>query len=430
MMPAPAPPAPPLSPADREAVARILACRPVLTGLETAGAALGLAEGALGHAGPPFRSSDEIPPTVMGALIGAVLHEGWAGTRERAERMIRDGEIALHSNHDLGTVSPMAGVVRPSQPVMRVENGAGPGTCWATFAEAGRQALRFGPYGPATRDGLIHVETVIAPQIAAALPRAGLAVWPLVNAGLQAGDDIHQRNVGAMAAFLAALPDLGHEARRWLPGAPQHFLNYAMAAAKLCLDRASGVAGAQVVTALSRNGTDCAIRIAGLGARWFRAPASLPRGGFFAGFAQGDAQPDLGDSAIVESFGLGGCATHCTPEIVRVMQADWAEARAEGPRMRALFAARNPAFDPALAGAEGLGAGLLAGRAAQLPDGLRIHTGIAHRNGRDGWIGIGIARAPSRCFRDALEALAAAAPEAPGGAMPPPTPSPERSSAP
>ena len=98
-----------LSSADQKAVDCILACRPVLIGLENAGEAMGFADGELGHAGPPFRSTDDIPPTVMGALAGAILHEGWAGDRAAAERLIRDGEVRLHSNHDLGTVSPMAG---------------------------------------------------------------------------------------------------------------------------------------------------------------------------------------------------------------------------------------------------------------------------------------------------------------------------------
>jgi hypothetical protein len=37
---------------------------------------------------------------------------------------------------------------------------------------------------------------------------------------------------------------------------------------------------------------------------------------------------------------------------------------------------------------------------------VRIHTGIAHRDGATGWIGIGVARAPAACFEGALAALA------------------------
>ena len=396
-----------VSAADRVALDRIAACVPVLSGLATAREALGLDDGILGHAGPPFRHTSDIPPVVLSALAGAAVHEGWAADARAARAMVLSGEIALRANHDLGTVSPMSGVVRPSQPLMRVENAAGDGDAWATFAEAGRRALRFGVYDADAATGLYHVETVIAPEIARALPRGGLPVWPLVAQGLAQGDDTHQRNVGGMAAFLAALPDLPGPVRAWLSSAPQHFLNYAMASSKLCLDRASGVPGARIVTAITRNGADCAIRLAGTGTAWHRAPASDPVGGFFDGYTQGDAQPDLGDSAIVEAFGLGGCAAHTAPEIARTMGRDWAEARATGARMRTLFARPSPHFDPALAGREGLGFGLHAARAAGT-DGVRIHTGIAHRDGTTGWIGIGVAAAPAACFTAALTALATA----------------------
>jgi hypothetical protein len=390
--------------ADRAAVDRILACWPVLTGLETAAAALGLEEGTLGHAGPPFRSREEIPAVVLGALAGAAVHEGWAGDLAHGRQLVLSGEIGLRANHEIGTVSPMSGVVRPSQPVLRVENANGAGTTWATFAEAGRRALRFGVYDDAAREGLHHVDTVIAPAIARALPKNGLPVWPLVASGLMLGDDVHQRNIGGMSAFLSALPELSPDVRTWLSGAPQHFLNYAMAASKLCLDQASGVSGARIVTALTRNGVDCAIRVAGTGNRWFRAPASDPLGGFFEGFSQVDAQPDLGDSAIVETFGLGGCTAHTAPEIARTIGRPWEEACAEGARMRDLFTTRCPHFAPALAGPAGLGAGLHAARAATA-GGVRIHTGIAHRDAKTGWIGIGVAHAPAACFQAALDAL-------------------------
>lgn len=396
---------------NARALALIRACEPVLTGVERASDALGLWPMELGHAGPPFRNPGEIPDIVLGALAGAAVHEGWADSQEQGREMLRRGRIRLHANHDLGTVSPMAGVVRPSQPLMRVDNRAGPGTTWATLAEAGRRALRFGVYDRAAAEGLRHVEQVIAPAIARALPAEGLAVWPLVGQGVCLGDDVHQRNIGGMAAFLAALPDLPGPVRAWLAGVPQHFLNYAMASAKLCLDQAAGVAGASVVTALSRNGVDCAIRVAGCGDRWFRAPASGHAGGFFAGFSAADAQRDLGDSAIVEAFGLGGCMAHCAPEIARTMQADWTEAQAEGARMRGLFLDRAPWFDPALAAPLGLGMGLCARRAAAA-GGVRIHTGIGHRDGATGWIGIGVAHAPAECFAAAVAALDhAAAPD-------------------
>ena len=265
--------------ANHEALRRIAAVTPVLTGIARAGDVLRLSEGELGHAGPPFASTADVPPVVLNALAGAVLHEGWAGTLVEAERLIRDGHIRLRPNHDLGTVSPMAGVVRPGQIVMCVADANGTGVTYATLAEAGRRALRFGVYGPDVAAGLRWLDAELGPAIARALPRDGLPVLPLIADGIRLGDDVHQRNVGGMLSFARALPELESPMRSWLLGNPQAFLNTAMAAAKLALDAAAGVASSRVVTAISRNGATCGIRMAGTGRRWFTVPASIPKVG-------------------------------------------------------------------------------------------------------------------------------------------------------
>jgi hypothetical protein len=107
---------------------------------------------------------------VLAALAGAVVHEQWAGSLEAATRMVLDGRIKLRPNHSMAIVSPMAGVVRPSQPLFRVEDAASGANAFATLAEKGRRVLRFGHYGEDVARGLRHVEGVIAPAIARALP--------------------------------------------------------------------------------------------------------------------------------------------------------------------------------------------------------------------------------------------------------------------
>ncbi|MEA3117741.1 MAG: hypothetical protein QOI13_1011 [Paraburkholderia sp.] len=391
--------------ANRLAVERIAATEPVLTGCERASVALGLADGELGHAGPPFASAAEIPAPVLNALTGAVLHERWAGNREAARAMIMRGEIRLRANHDLGTVSPMTGVVRPRQTVMRIENRAGSGVAHATLAEAGRRVLRFGFYDEAVAAGLDHLDQVVGPALARALPAGGLPLLPLIAEGVALGDDVHQRNIGGMYAFVRQLSDLETSLRAWLLGNPQHFLNYAMAGAKLALDRAHDIPDSSIVTAISRNGVSCGVRIAGCGERWFTAPASFPDGGFFAPHTPLDAQGDLGDSAIMEAYGLGGTIAHCSPELARLMQQDWQAASAVGHRMRSLFDSAHPTIAPALAGEAGAGLGLDAQRVVDAGEPIRIHTGIAHRDGVTGWIGIGVATASVACFDAALRAL-------------------------
>ena len=208
MRPDATPPSASSDDADRLAIERIAACRPVVRELLAAREAVGLAEGELGHAGPPFVPGQAPSPVVLGALAGAVVHEGWAGSLEAAARLVLDGRIRLRANHSLGIVSPMAGVVRPSQPLFRVEDAASGANAFATLAEKGRRVLRFGHYGDDVATGLRHVESVIGPAIARALPAGGLAVMPLVARGVELGDDVHQRNIGGMLAFLAALAPL------------------------------------------------------------------------------------------------------------------------------------------------------------------------------------------------------------------------------
>ncbi|BCP54029.1 hypothetical protein K32_26460 [Kaistia sp. 32K] len=391
--------------ANARALGLIEAAEPVLTGVTTAREALQLDDLELGHAGPPFETPDAIPRLVLNALAGAAVHEGWTNSVESARQKILDGAIRLHSNHDLGTVSPMAGVVRPSQKLMRVENRAGAGVVYATLAESGRRALRFGVYDEASAAGLRWVDDVLAEALAAALPAEGLPVFPLVADGVALGDDVHQRNIGGMMAFIRALPALDDPCRAWLFANPQHFLNYAMAAAKLALDRADGVPGSSIVTAISRNGVHCGIRVAGTGKRWFTAKAVLPVGGFFAPFTIDDAQADLGDSAIVEAYGLGGAIAHASPEIARTMGRDWDEATDAGRVMRQLYIGKNPVIAPALCGEPGVGLGLDARRVVEAGQPVRIHTGIGHKDGQSGWIGVGVAEAPLACFSAAVQAL-------------------------
>src|SRR5258708_18807904 len=90
-----------------------------------------------------------------------------------------------------------------------------------------------------------------------------------------------------------------------------------MAACKAMLGAAHGVAESSMVTAMCRNGVEFGIRVSGTGARWFTAPAPLVDGLYFPGYSIADAAPDLGDSAITETAGLGGFAMAAAPAIIK-----------------------------------------------------------------------------------------------------------------
>jgi uncharacterized protein DUF1116 len=208
---------------------------------------------------------------------------------------------------------------------------------------------------------------------------------------------------------LRSLPRLGTNARSFLADHPQFFLNFAMASAKLVLDGWRGIAGSSLVTAISRNGSTCGIQLAGTGDTWFEAPSVVPVGGIYPPHTAEDAQPDLGDSAIMETFGLGGCIAHLAPELTRALAVDLENVVTAGRRQRKLFAFRNDRLSPVASGEAGIGMGLDARRVLASDDDVRIHTGIAHQDGRSGWIGIGVARVPRACFEQAVRALDAKA---------------------
>src|SRR5260221_10112020 len=309
---------------------RIATCEPVATGLIKA-RDCGLSGRTLAHAGPPFDDRASVPNPVLHALAGAAVLEDWVSSFEQGVAAIVAGDIALVSNHALGIVSPMAGVVRPSQPLFVLDDANGSGRrTYATMAEKGQRTLRFGSFDEDVVRGLAILENEIAPPIAEDLPPAGLPILPILAEAIALGDDVHQRNVGGHLVFMRSLPHLSSDVRIYLADHPQFFLNFAMAAAKLMLDGWRGVAGPSLGTAISRNGVVCGLQLAGTGDRWFTAPSVVPMGGICAPHTAQDAQPDLGDSAIMEAFGLGGCIAHLAPELTRALAVALPDAIAAG----------------------------------------------------------------------------------------------------
>ena len=119
----------------------------------------------------------------------------------------------------------------------------------------------------------------------------------------------------AATVLLVARDDAGR-ILRFIAGNDMFFLNVAMAMAKATIAPAHGIAQSTVVTTMARNGTDFGIRVSGTGDDWFTGPAQMARGLLFAGFTESDANPDIGDSCITETVGLGGFAMAASPAVV------------------------------------------------------------------------------------------------------------------
>jgi hypothetical protein len=118
----------------------------------------------------------------------------------------------------------------------------------------------------------------------------------------------------------------------------------------------------------------------------------------------------MGDSAIVETIGLGGCAMAGAPGVARFVGAGGvAEALAATEEMREICWDEHPHFRIPALDDRGAPAGIDVLKVVESGITPLINTGIAGRRAGVGQIGAGIARAPLGCFTQALAALAGTA---------------------
>jgi hypothetical protein len=401
--------------ANKHAVERILAARPVLVEIARAADSVpGLGPKHLLHAGPPIAWNRMCGP-MRGAIIGAILYEGWADTPETAQRLADGGGVTFAPCHHFGAVGPMAGILSPSMPVFIVENSPGGTRAFAILNEGMGKVLRFGAYSPEVLDRLRWMNDTLAPALGRALhARGAVDLKNLTAQALQMGDECHNRNVAATSLFARLIapalvrtsaPEVSAKVLEFLEANNHFYLNLSMAASKATMDAAHGLEGSTVVTAMARNGVDVGIRLSGTGDAWFTAPALVPDGLYFPGYGPADANPDLGDSAITETAGLGGMAMAAAPAIVRFIGGAAEEAIGTTKRMYTITLARNNDFGIPALGFAGTPTGIDARRVVDSGVPPIFNTGIAHREAGIGQIGAGIAKAPLSCFSGALREL-------------------------
>jgi hypothetical protein len=128
---------------------------------------------------------------------------------------------------------------------------------------------------------------------------------------------------------------------------------------------------------------------------------------YFPGFSAADANPDMGDSAIVETVGLGGGAMAAAPAAARFVGAGGiAEAIAVTEEIGEICLGEHPHFRIATLDERGAPVGIDVQLVVETGVTPLINTGIAGRRAGTGQVGAGIVRAPLACFEQALLALA------------------------
>jgi len=311
--------------ANRRAAGIILEGRPVLVGLGTAlDVVPGMTPATILHAGPPI-AWERMGEPLRAAVSAGLNREGLCG------------EVRFEPCHRHQAVAPAAGVITAGTPVWIVAD-----------AVRGHRAFC-----------AVDAEPGLARVLDLALRARGpVDLKELLAQALRMGDEGRERNRAAASLFIRALApamvrldqprDLLAGALAFLDASDGFFLNLSMAACKCILDPARTVAGSTVVVAMACNGTDFGIQVAGLGDRWFTAPA-----------AEGPS-----DAAITEAAGLGAFCLSTG-------------------RMRQITAAEDPVW--------GIPAGIDLRKV--------VETGILPA------IGTGL-KPPGSCFREALAAFA------------------------
>ena len=403
--------------ANQEATQKMIEARAMLTGLAKAINVIpGMRDNLLLHAGPPITWERASGP-MRGAITGALIFEGKAKNEAEAKTLVESGEIELEPCHHHQAVGPMAGVTSASMSVYIIENETHGNKAFSNLNEGYGKVLRYGAFGEEVQKRLRWMEDVMAPILKGAIEASGgIDIKALLSEALHMGDEGHNRNKAGSILFLKALaPNIAKvsqdskvtsEVLQAIGDNALSVLNPVMAACKAMADAAHGIEGSTIVTTMARNGTDFGIRVSGMGEQWFTAPAQIPKGLYFPGYKESDANPDIGDSTITETAGIGGFAMAGAPAIVTFVSGTPKDALNASLEMYEITFAEHKYFTIPPFDFRGTPTGIDLQKVIETGITPRVNTGIAHKKAGIGQVGAGLVRPPMKIFEEAFVAFA------------------------
>lgn len=400
--------------ANETVISRMKAAKPVLVGMDLAlNVVPEMTEHTILHAGPPIAWENMCGP-MRGAVIGAVLFEGLAADDEEAVKLIESGAIKFDPCHEHKAVGPMAGVLSAHMPVHIVKNETNGDFAYCSINEGLGKVLRFGAYSKEVLDRLAFLRDEFMPVMQKALALTdGIDIKLITAQALQMGDECHNRNKAATSLFYKQISQLILEtdcekasiqkALSFIAGNDHYFLNLSMPACKLITEAGQNVPYATIVSTMARNGVEFGIKVSGIGTgEWFDYASNYIEGLYFPGYSKEDANPDIGDSAITETTGIGGMSMAGAPAIVQFVGGDVEDAFNTTKRMYGITTDINAAY--AIPNMNFKGAPMGIDMLKVIESGVLpvINTGIAHKEAGIGQIGAGIVNPPMECFYQAL----------------------------
>ncbi len=394
---------------------RLCAAEPVLVDIRPAIEVLpGMTPATVLTSGPPMPWERYVGGQ-RDAVIGGALFEGLASDADDAARKLAAGEIVVDGCHDYGAVGSLAGIYTASMPVFVVENRhAGINGFCNMYEGTDPRRLNYGVYDEGVRERLLFVQDTIAPVLAEAVRAAGgIPLKPIMRRALHMGDELHSRNTAASLLFTrelfphllrldAGMRDAVERTVTALTEDHYFFLRLSMAAAKCTADAAAGIDGSGVVSAMAFNCNNFAIRVGGLGDRWFLGPHASVDARLFEGHSEDEIAWMGGESIIAETIGLGGFAQAAAFPLQQYQGGSAAAMVERNLQLYAITVGENPDYRIPYLGYRGTPTGIDIHRVVETGVLPVMDIGIAGRDG--GQIGAGIVRAPIECFEAAVAA--------------------------
>lgn len=378
----------------------------------------GMKKNMILHAGPPIKWEQMNGP-MQGAILGAIVFEGFADNLEDAEKVAKSGDIIFSPCHEHNAVGSMAGVTSASMYMHIVENKTYGNVAYTNLSEQLSKILRMGANDESVIERLIWMRDVFGPMLAEAMTyiEGGIDLRLLVSQALHMGDELHNRNVAGTTLLIQALtPGIiqtqfsveDQKAVFDFVASSDYFSGPTwMAFCKAALDAAIGVEEySSLLVTMARNGTEFGIRLASMPAdEWFVGPSQKVIGPMFAGYTEEDSGLDIGDSAITETFGLGGFSMAAAPAIVSLVGGTVTDAMNYSTLMQTITTGNNPNVTIPSLNFMGIPTGIDLIKVIQKNTLPVINTAIAHKEAGIGMIGAGITYPPIEAFQKAIVAF-------------------------
>ena len=397
--------------ANQQAVAYLFQAEPQWMGVQKAIDCIdGFSENTILHSGPPIEYKDMCELHKRG-MINAVLFEGYAQTEQEAEALILSKKIKIDSALNYDTVGSGTGIVTKSVPLLVVQdkNTLKKACVFPHEGKFGGGFCGWGVYSEEIRNNLHAMQTELFAHINVLLKEiGGLPLKDIITGGLEMGDENHSSQTAVDALFIRKIIPLAlqcenaSELLQYFTSSQRFFHNFGQASFRSAILSANDIPYSSMVTAAGGNGIQYGIKVAGLDG-WFTAPSPMIRGKYMVeGANESDQLPWIGDSSIVECFGLGGLSSAASPKVCSFRNQTPQDGIALTNTMYNICIGENDSFKIPQMNYRGAPAGIDIIKVYKTGILPVINGGMINRNG--GWLGAGCARIPFECFDKAVRA--------------------------